>query len=115
MYTQLVVVVSMWPPLLVLLRRLSLSLSLSLSKTTYKTNRKERERCVYHTVFEYTNQILQSRFYICRVKKKRVLLGVLVRRLDTQLSSSSSSSSSLEQSAFLTLSEALRVYAERGD
>ena len=113
MYTQLVVVVSMWPPLLVLLRRLSLSLSLS--KTT-KTNRKERERCVYHTVFEYTNQILQSRFYICRVKKKRVLLGVLVRRLDTQLlSSSSSSSSSLEQSAFLTLSEALRVYAERGD
>ena len=102
----------MWPPLLVLRR---LSLSLSLSKKT-KTNRKERERCVYyHTVFEYTNQILQSRFYICRVKKKRVLLGVLVRRLDTQLSSSSSSSSSLEQSAFLTLSEALRVYAERGD
>ena len=113
MYTQLVVVVSMWPPLLVL-RRLSLSLSLSL-KEDQKTNRKERERCVYHTVFEYTNQILQSRFYICRVKKKRVLLGVLVRRLDTQLSSSSSSSSSLEQSAFLTLSEALRVYAERGD
>ena len=110
MYTQLVVVLSMWPPLLVLRR-----LSLSLSKKT-KANRKERERCVYHTVFEYTNQILQSRFYICRVKKKRVLLGVLVRRLDTQLlSSSSSSSSSLEQSAFLTLSEALRVYAERGD
>ena len=36
-----------------------------------------------------------------------------MRRLDTQLlSSSSSSSSSLEQSAFLTLSEALRVYTQ---
>ena len=51
---------------------LSLSLSLSLSKTTYETNRKERERCVYyHAVFEYTNQILQSRDFIYVELKKK--------------------------------------------